>query len=111
MAFLARARAAAWDLEHSPDGCTDPRWRTWYAVECEHTVARADLVVSIVTPGWDGSTWMCHEADTALRCGRPLHLWNPAGRRVPIGMQRYAEQPLPTDLDEAIATLARLHRR
>lgn len=56
VSFLVRARAASWHVEHSPDGCNDPRWRTWYAVECERTVALADMIVCIVTPGWDGSS-------------------------------------------------------
>lgn len=105
-ALIARASREGWSLDQSPTSPEDPRWSDWYSTGCARAIASADVVVSVVTPGWGASTWMCHEAEVALCTPRPLLLWNPAGRRVPAGMSRYAERPLPSGLEEAIAVLS-----
>jgi hypothetical protein len=105
-AIVARVSREGWSLDQSPTNPDDPRWREWYSVGCARAIALADAVVSVFTPGWDGSTWMCHEAWVALHTPRPLFLWNPVGRCVPPGMLRFAKHPLPADLDEVIAVLA-----
>ena len=67
---------------------------------------RASVVVTVVTNGWDGSTWMAHEAQTALDLGRQLFCWNPDQRTIPLGMVRYTRKPLPPDLELALAHVA-----
>jgi hypothetical protein len=110
-AFLERASREGWALAQSPRSADDPRWPNWYAAGCAEAVDAADVVVSIVTPGWSSSTWMAHEAETALRGRRLLFLWNPAGRPVPLGMVGYARHPLPADLEAAVAVLGQVAAR
>jgi hypothetical protein len=97
-------------VEHSPRSpdLEPERWRDWYSRGCAEAVRSASVVVTVVTAGWDGSTWMAHEAQTALDLERQLLCWNPDRRAIPVGMVRYTRQPLPLDLESAVAFIARL---
>lgn len=106
--MLASLLASGWQVEHSPhstDRDADPRWSDWYARGCTEALSRADVFLAVVTPGWDGSTWMAHEAETALDSGVPLFIWNPRKVAIPLGMRPYAERPLGKSLVAATAEL------
>lgn len=106
-ALVARVSREGFIVDQSPMSADDPRWLDWYSVGCARSVALADVVISVFTPGLDGSTWMCHEVEIALRTPRALFLWNPLGRRIPAGMLRYAQRSLPESLEDVMAVLAR----
>ena len=68
---------------------------------------RVVVLVDELDRGWDSSTWMAEEADTASKRGLPLLYWNP-DRVVVKAMVPYLREALPPALDEALAFL--LHR-
>jgi hypothetical protein len=98
-------------VEHSPrnpkDG-EDPRWGDWYKVGLPAALGRSHLFVAVIDRGWDSSTWMAIEADTATKTGLPMFFWNPEGVRVTArGMVPYLREEIPTTLDRAIELFAR----
>ncbi|CAK0778495.1 hypothetical protein CCP4SC76_6610001 [Gammaproteobacteria bacterium] len=108
MRILEALVAADWSVEHSPRNPgrgPDARWSDWYSQGCADTLGRADVSLGVCTPGWDGSSWMAHEGETALELGVPLFLWNPRHYAIPLGMRRYAERPLDDSISVAIAEL------
>lgn len=105
-ALVARLRREAWTVDLSPAPETDSRWPSWYDHGCTEALAHVDAVVAVVTPAWSSSTWLAHEADTALRGGRPLFLWNPMHRDVSAGMVAYTGRMLPDALGAAVAVLS-----
>lgn len=107
--LIALLRKRRIELDHSPMGGDDPRFVDWYARGCTAAISRADVAVAVVTAGWNGSTWMAHEADTALTMGKPLHCWNPGEFMVPLGMLRFTQQMLAADAGAAVEQLVALH--
>ena len=73
--LIAGLRRAHVDANHSPrnpmDG-DDPRWRDWYDAGLPAAVGRSDLFVIVIDRGWNSSSWMASEADTASSRGRPF---------------------------------------
>ena len=109
LSFREALSADAWTVDHSPRNPRrgeDPRWEHWYGSGCLQALARADVFVAVATDGWDGSTWMATEAEVALDQGLQPFLWNPDHVSIPLGMCRYAEQPLDDSIVSAIRQLA-----
>jgi hypothetical protein len=109
-ALIEALRARGYVVEHSPrsPNLEPERWRDWYGRGCADATRRASVVVTVVTDGWDGSTWMAHEAQTAIDLERQLLCWNPDQRAIPVGMVRYAQQTLPLELEAAVASIAQV---
>ncbi len=91
----------------------DPRWRDWYETGCNIAIEATDVFVAVVTAGYDCSTWMAIEFETAWKAnkatsGRPrLFVLHQTARPLPAGFRQYEEAAtlLPFDVDEAVAFL------
>jgi hypothetical protein len=90
----------------------DPRWRDWYETGCSATIEATDVFVAVVTAGYDCSTWMAIEFETAWEAnqanGRPrLFVLHQTARPLPAGFRQYEEAAtlLPFDVNEAVAFL------
>jgi hypothetical protein len=90
----------------------DPRWRDWYKTGCKSAIETADVFVAVVSDGYDSSTWMAVEFDTAWRLSRELgsprlYLLKRNSSPLPFGFRRYEESAtlLPLDPDEAAAAI------
>lgn len=91
----------------------DPRWRDWYASGCKAAIESNDVFLVVVTAGYECSTWMAIEAETALKAnkatrGRPrLFVLHRSARPLPAGFRQYEEAAtlLPFDVSEAVAFL------
>lgn len=100
------------EVTTSPINGYDPRWKGWYERGCAVAVESCDVFVSVVTAGYDASTWMAIEATTAWRSrekhGKPrLFLLKRDPRPLPAGFRTYEKTAsvLPFDLDSALAVL------
>jgi hypothetical protein len=107
--LIGRLRQEGFTVSHSPRNSDDPRWQKWYESGCREEVGRVDVFIIGITPGWDASTWMCHESEEArlsVRIRRRCY-HNPAN--IPVRSQNMARQflheRLPDDLGSAIAAL------
>lgn len=86
----------------------DPRWRDWYEAGLPAAIGRCEVFVAVVDRGWDSSTWMGQEADTASKSGLTLLYWNPDRLLVKArGMVAYLREELPPALDDALTLLLR----
>ncbi len=90
----------------------DPRWRGWYETGCKEAIEATDMFVAVVTAGYDGSTWMAIEAETAWLVTRDhskprLFLLKQNEKPLPDGFRRYEEAMalLPMDPKAAVAAL------
>ncbi len=91
----------------------DPRWDGWYETGCNVAIEATDVFVAIVPTGYDCSTWMAIEFETAWKAnkatsGRPrLFVLDQTARPLPAGFRRYEEAAtlLPCDVDEAVGFL------
>jgi hypothetical protein len=90
----------------------DPRWRGWYETGCKEAIEATDMFVAVVTAGYDGSTWMAIEAETAWLVTRDhskprLFLLKQNEKPLPAGFRRYEEAMalLPMDPKAAVAAL------
>jgi len=90
----------------------DPRWKDWYENGCRTAIDSNDVFLAVVTEGYDSSTWMAIELETAWNAnratGRPLlFLLHRSARPLPAAFRQYEDGAtlLPFDADEAIAFL------
>jgi hypothetical protein len=91
----------------------DPRWRDWYASGCKSAIETSDIFVAVETAGYDCSTWMAIEAETAWHATRELgkprlyHLPRPEGGRPPVGFHGFTGSvvELPVNPDDAVAAV------
>jgi hypothetical protein len=107
--------AAGYSVTSSPTNPAigvDPRWQDWYEGGCLAAIDESDVFLVVVTAGYDGSTWMAIEFETAWKAnqtnGRPgLFVLHRSSRPLPAGFSRYEEAAtlLPFDVNEAIAFL------
>jgi hypothetical protein len=109
--FVARL-AAAVDVDQSPLDGEDPRFRNWYAHDCRDAIARADAFVALATYGYDGSSWMAHELQTAWQLfeahGRPrLFIAKPTPAPLALFFRRFEANAttLVGSIDELAAAL------
>lgn len=105
--LIKALRAAGCGVNHSPWGTSDPRWQDWYDVGLEKSVSGCDAFVAVVDSAWDSSSWMAEECNVAARLlPAAVFSWNPDSVVVAAkGMVPYLRQPLPTQLEEAVAYL------
>src|SRR5262249_50661017 len=109
-------RSANFDVTCSPLNPAlglDARWHDWYATGCNALIESVAIFVAVETDGYECSTWMAHEADTACKVARgherPMlyYLARPSGRRLSIGFRRFedAAVKLPVDPTEAVQAI------
>ena len=99
---------------HSPrnpsDG-EDDRWRNWYDKSCREEMEQAEIFITVISSGWDCSTWMGiegHEALKLMEAGkiRKMYFYNPEHIEVKAeGMVPYMKEELPDNLDEVVRIL------
>jgi hypothetical protein len=108
MDLVAALRGAGLNVEQSPSNPihrADPRWADWYRVGLPSTLRRCRTFVIVVDNGWDSSTWMAQEAESALVSPGGLQglFWNPLRVAVDArGMVGYLRTELPVGLAEAV---------
>jgi len=67
------------DVEHSPysphTGIYDERWNKWYEEGLPKAINEAEILIAVITPSCDGSTWMLQEYQEAyssfVKTGKP----------------------------------------
>jgi hypothetical protein len=91
----------------------DPRWKDWYDNGCQAAIESNDVFLAVVTAGYDSSTWMAIEFQTAWKAnkatsGRPrLFVLHRTAVPLPAGVRRYEDSAtlLPLEVNAAIALL------
>jgi hypothetical protein len=85
----------------------------WYQDGCNRALKNQDLFVAVITEGYDCSTWMAHELETAWKLfkatGKPrLFAFRVVSRPLPAGFHRYEADlaELPSDTAAAAMMLA-----
>jgi len=95
----------------NPANGSDLRWKDWYEQGCQTAIESNNVFLAIVTPGYDCSTWMAIEFETAWKAnqasGRPRLYVLGAERPLPAGFRQYEQAAtlLPFDVNEAVAFL------
>lgn len=91
----------------------DERWHDWQQAGCGRQLGSFDIFVAVVTEGYDGSTWMAHELETAWKLsqetGKPtLFAFRVVQRPLPAGFKCYAPalRELPAEAEAAARVLA-----
>jgi hypothetical protein len=96
-------------VDHSPSNPLDrddDRWPDWYEKGLRAALRGCRLFVIVVDAGWDSSSWMAQEAQSARESRMDSFFWNPT--RVSVrakGMTPYLKVELPVDLEEAVRSL------
>ena len=107
--------SAGVEVAHSPcnplDG-SDERWASWYEDGLRKALDGCDAFVIVVDEGWDSSTWMAIEAETAIGLAarfsiKRILFWNPESVVVKAnGMLPYLKIPLPLELEDVVREIA-----
>lgn len=112
--LVRKLREEGFHVTHSPqnplDG-DDRRWRDWYERGLDEALESTNIFIIVIDYGWDSSTWMAQEADSALKrfeSGqiREMCYLNPENIDIhAAGMLRYLKQQLPDDFDTLVEIL------
>ena len=112
--LVRKLREEGFHVNHSPqnplDGY-DPRWRDWYERGLDEALDSTNIFIIVIDYGWDASTWMAQEADSALKRFergqiREMYYLNPDNTNIHAGgMLRYLKQQLPDDFDTLVEVL------
>ena len=113
-ALIQALQNAGFVVSHSPrnplDG-GDPRWKDWYVKNLDIELNKAQVVIMVITKGWDCSTWMATEAQRAKELYEKKKIekyfyWNPYRIETnAAGMQAFHLEELPAELDQLITKL------
>lgn len=100
-----------WDQEANWQGPLKKEWDRWYGPDLWRATEDARLIVLVVSPRWQNSSWMISECEAATRASKiagysKALTWNPAG--IPITNQNHAShvgEMLPAALNEAVEVI------
>ena len=91
----------------NPASGTDPLWKNWYSSELENQLKQCNTFIIVVDQGWESSTWMATEAETAKLLNLSFAYWNPLNiTKISLGMQSYLKNQLPINLSDATVKIA-----